>query len=365
MRIFLLLLLIHIGFMTAHAQQNPIKYGIVGLTHSHVHWILGNLKTDSYEVIGIVEPNKTLAERFAKQYKFPMDIVYSSMDELFAKTEPQAVLAFGTVYEHLEVVEKCAPKGIHVMLEKPLAVSLVHAKKMEQLAKKHNIHLLTNYETTWYPTIHKTYDLLQSNTIGDIRKVIIRDGHKGPARINLDPEFFEWLTDPVKNGGGAITDFGCYGANLMTWFMKGNKPSSVTAVTQQLQKENNPQVDDDATIILTYDNCNAVLQPSWNWTIGRKDVEVYGYNGVIYADNDHHLRIRMSEGYDGFKEEKMDLKTLEKPYDNPFYYFAAVINNEVKLQPYELSSLENNMLVMEILDAAIRSAKSGKAVKFK
>ncbi|WP_206366888.1 Gfo/Idh/MocA family protein [Sphingobacterium sp. SGL-16] len=350
-------------FTSLKAQQNPVKYGIVGLTHSHVHWILGNLKTEAYEVVGIVEPNKALAERFAKQYKFPMELVYSSMDELFVQNQPQAVLAFGTVYEHLEVVEKCAPKGIHVMVEKPLAVSLAHAKKMEQRAKKHNIHLLTNYETTWYPTMQKTYDLLQSNAIGEIRKVIIRDGHKGPARINLDPEFFDWLTDPVQNGGGAITDFGCYGANLMTWFMQGKKPISVTAVTQQLQKENNPKVDDDATIVLSYNNCNAVLQPSWNWTIGRKDVEVYGYDGVIYADNGHHLRIRMSKGYDGFKEEKMELKTFEKPYHNPFYYFAAIIKNEVKLQPYYLSSLENNMVVMEILDAAIRSARSGKTVK--
>jgi predicted dehydrogenase len=172
---------------------------------------------------------------------------------------PQAVLAFGTVYEHLEVVEKCAPKGIHVMVEKPLAVSLAHAKKMESLAKKHNIHLITNYETKWYPTMQKTYELLQSNAIGTMRKAVIRDGHKGPAKINLDPEFLTWQTDPVQNGGGAITDFGCYGANLMTWFMDGKKPLTVTAVTQQLQKENNPKVDDDAIIILTYENSNAVL----------------------------------------------------------------------------------------------------------
>ncbi|WP_159638008.1 Gfo/Idh/MocA family protein [Sphingobacterium composti Ten et al. 2007 non Yoo et al. 2007] len=365
LRLSVILILIISTFTSLKAQQSPIRYAIVGLTHSHVHWILGNLKTDAYEVVAIVEPNKALADRFAKQYKFPLEMVYETMDEMIQSKSPQAVLAFGTVYEHLEVVEKCAPKGIHVMVEKPLAVSLAHAKKMEALAKKNNIHLLTNYETTWYPTMHKTYEFLKANKIGELKKVIIRDGHKGPAKINLDPEFFEWLTDPVQNGGGAITDFGCYGANLMTWFMDGKKPVSVTAVTQQLQKENNPKVDDDATIILTYENSNAVLQPSWNWTIGRKDLEMYGLNGVIYADNSRHLRIKKSEGYDGFKEEKMDLKTLEKPFNDPFYFFAAVINNEVKLNPYDLSSLENNMITMKILDAAIRSAKSGKSVTLK
>lgn len=123
-------------------------------------------------------------------------------------------------------------------------MSLAHAKKMEKLAKKHNIHLITNYETTWYPTMKKTYDLISQRTIGDLKKVIIRDGHKGPVNINLETEFLEWLIDPIQNGGGALMDFGCYGANLMTWVMHGQKPLSITATTQQLQKDNNPLVDE-------------------------------------------------------------------------------------------------------------------------
>src|SRR5690606_20131872 len=140
------------------------------------------------------------------------------------------------------IVETCAPKGIHIMVEKPLAVSLEHAKKMEALAKKHQIHLLTNYETSWYPTNVKANELLKEGTIGALRKVIVRDGHKGPKKIGVSPEFLNFLTDPKLNGGGAIMDFGCYGANLMTWIQQGKRPNSVTAVTQQLQPENNPKV---------------------------------------------------------------------------------------------------------------------------
>lgn len=242
-----LLLMYAILLFSSHilsAQNKPIKLGVIGLTHSHVHWILGSLKSDAYEIVGIVEPNRKLAERYAKQYKFSMDMVYPTMHELIKNKAPQAVTAFGTVYEHLEVVETCAPLGIHVMVEKPLAVSLAHAKKMEKLAKQHNIHLITNYETTWYPTMKKTYDLISQRTIGDLKKVIIRDGHKGPVNINLETEFLEWLIDPIQNGGGALMDFGCYGANLMTWVMHGQKPLSITATTQQLQKDNNPLVDE-------------------------------------------------------------------------------------------------------------------------
>lgn len=344
------------------AQQGPVKIGVVGLTHTHVHWIFGSEKNKDFQIVGIVEPNRVLAQTYADQYGFSMQSVYSDIDEMLVKVEPEAVCAFGTIYEHLEVVEKAAPLGIHVMVEKPLAVSLDHAKKMLALSKKHNIHLLTNYETTWYPSNHKAYEMVQQDSIGAIRKVIIRDGHRGPKKIGVNEEFLEWLVDPVQNGGGAITDFGCYGANLMTWLMKGERPISVTAVTQQMQAENNPLVDDDATIILTYENANATIQASWDWPMGRKDMEIYGLTGAIYADNRNTLRIRIAEGYDGYSEKEYQLEERKAPYNDPFSVFAGVIRNQIQLEDQNLSSLENNMIVMEILDAAIRSAKTKKTI---
>lgn len=347
------------------AQNDPLKVGVIGLTHTHVHWILGRENIGDIEIVGIVEPNRELAQRYADQHGYSMSIVFNTMAEMIAAKKPEAVTAFGTIYEHLEVVEFCAPKGIHVMVEKPLAVSMEHANKMAALAKKHNIHLLTNYETTWYPANHKLKELLDQGKIGEMRKVIVNDGHKGPKKIGVNSEFLDWLTDPVQNGGGAITDFGCYGANLMTWLQEGKRPISVTAVTQQFQSENNPKVDDEATIILSYSDAQATIQPSWNWPIGRKDMEVYGLTGVMYADNRNNLRIRISEGYDGFNEEKLELPEREAPYNDPFSLFEAVIRNKIQLKPFDLSSLENNLIVVEILDAARESARSQKTVILK
>lgn len=184
-------------------------------------------------------------------------------------------------------------------------------------------------------------------------------------KIGVNSEFLEWLTDPVQNGGGAIMDFGCYGVNLMTWLQDGQKPTSVTAVTQQLQPENNPKVDDEAIIILQYDDFNATIQASWNWPIGRKDMDIYGLDGAIYADNRNNLRVRISEGYDDYHEESFQLNELQAPMDEPFSLFAAVIRNEVDLNKYSPSSLENNMIVMEILEAARKSAKTKKTVFIK
>ncbi len=354
-----------LNFPPTFSQDQPLRVGIAGLTHTHVHWILGRQDMGDIKVVGMVEPNRDLAERYSQQYGYSMDLVFNTLDEMIAATQPEAVTAFGTIYSHLEVVQACAPKGIHVMVEKPLAVSLDHAQKMAALAKKHNIHLLTNYETTWYPTNHRAKELLNQGKVGDLRKVIVRDGHRGPAKLGINQEFLDWLFDPVENGGGAIMDFGCYGANLMTWLRNGERPNTVTAVTQQLQAENNPKVDDDATIILTYDDAQAILEPSWNWPIGRKDMEIYGLTGAIYADNRNTLRIRIAEGYDGYDEEQLTLEDRQAPYNDPFSLLAAVVRNRIKLPPNNLSSVENNLVVMEILDAARESAKKGKTIKLK
>ena len=363
MKQFFATMLILLSINSTIAQDSVLKLGVAGLTHGHVGWILSRKSQADFKMVGIVEPNKQLAQRLSNEFGFSMDIVFDTMDEMISKVKPDAVAAFGNIKDHLIVVEACAPKGIHVMVEKPLATNLEDAKKIEALAKKYKIHVLTNYETSWYETNVKANDLLEKGTIGDLRKVIIRDGHKGPKKIGVSDEFLEWLSDPILNGGGAITDFGCYGANLMTWLMKGKRPNSITAVTQQLQSENNPKVDDDATIILTYDNEMAILEPSWNWPIGRKDMELYGTKGAIFSDNPTQLRLRLSKGYSDYTEETFLLGEREHPYNDPFSVFAAVINKQLILEPYNVYSLENNIITMEILQAAITSSKTGRTIK--
>ena len=360
LNILFCLLFSNTGFMVA--QDAPLKIGVVGLSHGHVGWILNTKERKDIVVVGFVESDQNLVSKYAKQYNYPRSMFYGSIEQMINRTRPDAVTAFGDIHNHLSVVQSCAPEGIHVMVEKPLAVSLDHAKQMEILARKHKIHLLTNYETSWYPTNHKAYELLKNGTVGDLRRVVIRDGHRGPKKIGVSKEFLSWLTDPLLNGGGAITDFGCYGTNLMTWIQDGKKPNSVTAITQQLQSENNPNVDDEATIILTYDNATAVLEPSWNWPIGRKDMEIYGLTGAIYADNRHDLRVRIAKGYDGYDETVYKLEDTGEAHEDPFTYLEGVIRNKIKMKPYDLYSLENNMIAMEILDAAVRSAKLKKTI---
>jgi len=143
--------------------------------------------------------------------------------------------------------------------------------------------------------------------------------------------------------------------------MKGEKPLSVFAVTQQIKPDIYPKVDDEATIVVAYPKAQGIIQASWNWPFGRKDIEIYGQHGWMIADR-NGLKTKMSEN----KNEAYE--TVASPaaaYNDPFAYFAAVVHGEIKMKPTDLSSLENNMIVVEILEAAKKSAKEGKIVYLK
>ncbi len=355
---FLLVLIPMVVQAQTTAEKTPLRVGVVGLVHTHVHWILGREERGDIEIVGIVEPNRELARRYADQHGYSMDLVYETLEEMLDAAHPEAVTVFTTILDHKRVVEVCAQRGVHVMVEKPLAVSLADARDMADAARKGDIHLLTNYETTWYASVHETSERVRAGQIGTLRKIVVHDGHQGPQEIGVNSEFLDWLIDPVYNGAGALTDFGCYGAVLITWLMDGQRPLSVTAVTQQIKPDVYPKVDDEATIILTYPQAQGIIQASWNWPFNRKDMEVYGRTGYVHADDGSTLRVRTA-GEDA--EERLVVDSLPAPLDDPFSYLAAVVRGDLVPGP-DLSSLDLNLIVMEILDAAMRSAETGRAV---
>lgn len=335
----------------------PLRVAIVGLVHGHVHGFLNQYQHSSeIEIVGVVEPDAQLRAAAAKRYGFAASEMFADLEEMIAKVHPQAVLVYTNTYDHRRVVEVCARHDVHVMMEKPLAVSLDDALAIEKAASSAKINVLVNYETSWYRSNHAAYDLVHEGGLGEIRKVVVHDGHKGPKEIGVEPEFLSWLTDPQLNGGGALFDFGCYGADLMTWLMDGQRPQTVTAVTQQIKPEIYSRVDDEATIVLTYPKTQAIIQASWNWPIDRKDMEVYGQRGQVITVKRDEIRVHRAEQ----DEHQIPAGPIAPPYDDELSYFRAVILDGAK--PDALSSLETNVTVTEILDAARRSAKEGKTV---
>src|SRR6266852_5567383 len=339
-------------------EEPPVRVVLAGLVHGHAFGFFDQFqKRTDLQVVGIAEADHQLTAQFAKRYGLAPGLFYSDLEEMLNATHPQAVLAYTNTYDHRRVVEICARYGVPVIMEKPLAVSFEDARAIEKAARAGKIQVLVNYETTWYRSNQAAYDLVHENAIGEIRKIVVHDGHQGPKEINVGPEFLAWLTDPKLNGGGALFDFGCYGADLATWLMDGRRPDSVTAVTQQIKPDVYPRVDDEATIILTYPHAQAIIQASWNWPFSRKDMEVYGQKGYVITVGRDELRVRLPE-----KEEKLtEAKPLAAPYEDSVSYLRAVVLGGLK--PVEPSALETNVIVTEILDAARQSAATGKTVR--
>jgi predicted dehydrogenase len=139
--------------------------------------------------------------------------------------------------------------------------------------------------------------------------------------------------------------------------MHGQAPIAVTAVVRHYRPDVYPKVDDDATIIVEYPGATGQIEASWNWPFGIKDMEIFGERGYLHALNGNDLTMRMRENIKSTRE----VKPIPAPYDDPINYYTAVLQKKISGEE-DLSSLKYNMIVMEILDAAKRSAKEGKRI---
>ncbi|HTP67389.1 MAG TPA: Gfo/Idh/MocA family oxidoreductase [Dongiaceae bacterium] len=349
-------------------QEGPLRVVIAGMVHGHVDGFLSEAaKRKDLEIVGVWETDRALFDGYAKKFGLEAKLYHADLKEALTSTKPEAVLIYTNTFEHRKTVEISAdyskahaPKPLTVMMEKPLAVSVADAHAIVSTATAAKMTVLVNYWTLWEANRRGAYELVNSGDIGEVRKVVAHDGHKGPKEIGVGPEFLGWLTDPKLNGGGALYDFGCYGADFMTWLMKGERPLTVTAVTQTIKPDVYPKVEDEATIVLTYPKAQAILQASWNWPFGKGDVEIYGKTGTVFTKGGKELEIRL----EGQKEAKdVQANPLPEPLNDEITYLKAVVRDGYK--PEGPGSLEVNVVVAEILDAARESAKTGKTVKLK
>jgi predicted dehydrogenase len=338
--------------------QPPLRLAIAGLVHGHVSGFLrGAQGRSDVQIVGVYDPDASLVRQYGERYKLPDAAMFTDLNIMLDRTKPEAVASFTNTLDHPAIVEAAASRHIDVMMEKPLAISNADAQRIKRAADRGGVDVFVNYETTWYPSHGAIWTLMkEKKSAGEIRKMVAMDGHQGPKAINVQPEFFAWLSDPVKNGAGALYDFGCYGANLMTWLMDNQRPVSVTALTQHLQPAVYPRVDDEATILVEYPTAQGIIQASWNWPANRKDLEVYGERGFAIATGGTGLRVAVP----GEPDHAVTPAPRAPDEHDSIAHLLAVARGTRK--PNALSSLENNLIVTEILEAARESSRTHKAV---
>ena len=356
----LILILLALTSFPLFAQESPLRLAIIGLDHGHVEGVLWNaMNRDDIQLVGIYDPRYDLFQKYKDKYNLDPDIFYANLAQMLDETKPQAASVMTPIARHLDVVRICAPKGVHTLLEKPLAYDLDEAQEIAALAKQYAVHVLTNFETSWYASVRHSKQLIESGEAGTPTRFVFRHGHNGPIEIGCADEFVDWLTDPAFNGGGAVVDFGCYGANIMTWLMHNQRPTSVFATTNHIKPVLYPDVDDDATIVLTYPSVTAVIQASWSWTHDNKEMDIHATNMSIHAAKWDALQTRLSN------EPYIEVPPDHKPdhLRDEWTYLRMLVHGKCQVDP--LSSLENNLIVAEILDAAIESSRTGERVNLR
>ncbi len=335
------------------------RLAVVGLDHDHVWSLLKDIAGEpSAELVAIAESDPALVSKAQKEVPASVKF-YTDYVEMLDQAKPDAVIVATSNDRHLEILRQCAKRHIHYSTEKPMATSAADAREMERLAREANIKLMVNYWNAWVAPSHDLFQRVRAGEVGPIQKIIVQYGHRGPKEIGISQQFANWLYDPVKNGGGAIMDFGCYGAELSLW-LKG-RPTRVYATTRKMKVEQNNQVDDDATIVLDYPDATAIIEASWDWPYTKEQVEVFGPKGSLLARH-NTLQHRSADARgpnvapDG---ESVTLDALPKETSNPISYFVDCIRNNKPIE--DPVSARLNVQVMEILDAARESARTGKA----
>jgi predicted dehydrogenase len=355
-------LLIPLAPLAADSQSIPpnekTRIAIIGLDHDHVWELLRCIASEPQaELVAIADAHPDLVHEAKSQV--PANVkFYPDYVKMLDEAKPEAVFVTTENDRHLEILRECAKRHIHYSTEKPMATNAADAREMGRLADEAGIKLMVNYWNAWTASSHDLFHRVKAGDIGPVQKIIVQYGHNGPKEIGVSKEFADWLYDPVKNGGGAIMDFGCYGAEWALW-LKG-RPTRVYATTRKLKTDQHNRVDDDATITLDYPDATVIIEASWDWPYSMDRVYVFGPKGSLLARrNDLFFRSSSAEGPQAPPDgEPAKLNPLPHEMSNPIAHLLDRIRTNHPVEDPLSGKL--NVQVMEILDAARESVRTGR-----
>lgn len=340
--------------------QGKVRVAIVGLDHDHVWGVLHDIASEpNADLVAIAEADPSLVAKAKAQIPTSVQF-YSDYVQMLDRAKPEAVFITTENDRHLAILRECAKRHIHVSTEKPMATNAADAREMERLADRAGIKLMVNYWNAWAASSHELFHRVKSGEIGPTNKIIVQYGHLGPKEIGVSQQFAKWLYDPAKNGGGALMDFGCYGAEWALW-LKG-RPTRVYASARSLKTDQHNRVEDDATIVLDYPDASVIIEPSWDWPYGMDRVYVYGTKGSFMATGTALFsRMQSAQNPATPDGDPVALAPVPSNTSNPASYLVTHIQSDRPIE--DPLSARLNVQVMEILDAARESVRTGRAVE--
>jgi predicted dehydrogenase len=334
-------------------MADKLRIGVLGLNHDHVWENLKALnESGAGALVAAADPHPELQD---KVKAYGCEQVFANYEQLLDQVKLDAVYIFADNRQGAELAQQSAARGLHILIEKPMAASLADADRMRRAARAAGVQLMVNWPIAWRPQLQYALRLIDEGRIGEVFQVNYRAAHAGPREIGCSPYFCEWLYDPQRNGAGALMDYCCYGAAL-TCLLLG-LPSRVTAVSGRLRKEDLP-AEDNAVLIMHH--ARAISTSTASWTqIGHLTSYIpmfYGSEGTLVVQgNEVWLASRDHE--DG---ERLDVPPPSAGQRTSAEFFLSHIRSGEPITG--LCSAEVGLMAQEVLEAGLISAAEGRAV---
>lgn len=328
------------------------RVGVIGMVHDHV-WKEAKYWQDcpNAQLVAAADPNEPLREKMKKDRG--VNALYADWREMIEKEDLDIIQLTVENHAGADVVEAAAPKGLHIISEKPMSATLEQADRMLRAAEKAKTILLINWATAWSPALRTAYRLAKDGAVGQVFQVRARMAHCGPRELGCSPYFYGWLYDARKNGAGALMDYCCYGAAFCRWLL--GMPKSVTGVAARLVKDDIP-VDDNAAITMLYDKAFGIAEASWSQVPSYHDTEILGSEGTLLTDAGK-LWIATRA-----KKERSQVELDRLPageHNGPEYLIHCL---ETGKAPEGMCTARNCRDSQEILEAGLISAREGRRV---
>ena len=340
------------------------RLGLLGLSHDHVWGNITALAADERaRLVAASDPDPRLRERLGH-----LDggvALHATHDALLERRDLDAVMIFADNRTSAELGVRALDRGVPVMIEKPMAADLAGADALLDAARRARLPLMVNWPTAWRPALRHGLALAAAGEVGEPVQLSHRGGHAGPREYGCSPQFVEWLYDPRRNGGGALVDYCGYGAMLCRLVL--GRPQAVSAVAARLRKPDLPS-EDSAVVVLTYPRAFGLLEASWNQIGGEPALAmiVYGDRGTLLVHQPRatregervgmgHVQLVTAAGSRVIDPPALPLDER----DGPGYFLTCLRERRPVSGP---CSAEVGRDVQEVLDAALRSAASGRRV---
>lgn len=313
------------------------------------------------EIVAVYARNADKAKTFADRHHIAQH--FSSVDELLSSTVIDVVDICLPNFMHRDITLKAAAAGKHIIIEKPLAVTLEEADEMIAACEAAGVKLMYAEELCFAPKYERARKLVEEGAVGEVYMLKQSEKHSGPHS--------DWFYDVSQSGGGVLMDMGCHGIAWFRWMLKNSKAVSVTASMKTVLHKGRTRGEDNSIVIIEFENgVTGVVENSWAKQGGMDDrSEIHGLDGVAYADlfTGNSVLAYSKNGY-GYAMEKTDTtigwsfcifeEAFNQGYPQELKHFIECVQHNRE----PLVTGKDGRDVLEIIYAAYASAGQGRKI---